>query len=124
MQSGYYFWETDTCPEVGRPLLYNMHRVIHRLSMEVDLQNLFRLLCVQLYSLAENPQPPLPPVPPHWGSYTRALLVSKDRGHVFVTPWLYNEGTVCAGLGPGRDVHKDHGGAHLHGTGLVAQARH
>jgi hypothetical protein len=40
--------------------------------------------CVQRYSLAENPQ--LPP-PPHLGSLTRALLVSQDRRHLFVTPW-------------------------------------
>ncbi len=29
--------------------------------------------------------PPTPP--PHLESYTRALLVSKDRRHLFVTPW-------------------------------------
>ncbi len=26
------------------------------------------------------------PIPPHWNSYTRTLLVSKDRRHLFVTP--------------------------------------
>jgi hypothetical protein len=36
----------------------------------------------QLYSLAETLHPH-----PHLGSYTRALLVSQDRRHVFVTPW-------------------------------------
>ncbi len=42
--------------------------------------------CVQLYSLAETPQPPaLPPLP--LGSYTRALLVSQDRQRLFVTQW-------------------------------------
>jgi hypothetical protein len=40
--------------------------------------------CAQLYSLAENPATP---PPPHLGSYTRALLVSQDRRHLFVTPW-------------------------------------
>ncbi len=40
-------------------------------------------MIAQLYSLAENPQPP----PPSWDLYTRALLVSKDRRH-FVTPCL------------------------------------
>jgi hypothetical protein len=40
--------------------------------------------CVQLYSLAETPQ--VPPSPRRWGSYTRALLVSQDRRHLFVTP--------------------------------------
>jgi hypothetical protein len=41
---------------------------------------------VQLYSLAETPQ--LPPSPP-LGSYTRALLVSQKRQHLFVTPWMF-----------------------------------
>jgi hypothetical protein len=27
------------------------------------------------------------PLPPHMGSYTRALLVSQDKRHLFVTPW-------------------------------------
>ncbi len=39
--------------------------------------------CAQLYSLVETPQPP--PPPPHVGSYSRALLVSQDRRHLFVT---------------------------------------
>ncbi len=37
--------------------------------------------CAQLYSIAE-------PHLPHLGSYTRALLVIKDRWHLCVTPWL------------------------------------
>ncbi len=66
----------------------------HRLNMEVDLQSLFGFhvtLCAQLYSLAETPQ--LPPLTPHlhlhlsMDSYTRALLDSKVRQHLFVTPW-------------------------------------
>ncbi len=41
-----------------------------------------------LFALAEIPHPPpLPPTSPrYWGSYTRALLVSKDGRHLFVTP--------------------------------------
>jgi hypothetical protein len=39
--------------------------------------------CVRLYSLAQTPL--LPPPPSHLGSYTRALLVSQDRRHLFVT---------------------------------------
>ncbi len=35
-----------------------------------------------------RPRKPPPPIPPHWDSYTRALLVSKDRRHLFVTPWV------------------------------------
>jgi hypothetical protein len=36
-----------------------------------------------VYSLADTPQ--LPPFHPHLGSYTRALLVSQDRRHPFVS---------------------------------------
>ncbi len=54
-----------------------------RLNMELDLQSLFRLLCTVL--IGWDPTTP-PPPPPHLGSYTRALLVSIDRGHLFVTP--------------------------------------
>ncbi len=32
--------------------------------------------------------PATSPFRPHLDSYTRALLVSKYRGHLFVTPWL------------------------------------
>jgi hypothetical protein len=59
----------------------------HTWNMEGDLHSLFGLhvtWCAQLYSLAETPQ--LPPLPPHRDSYTRALLVSKDRRHLFVSP--------------------------------------
>ena len=55
----------------------------------VDLQSLFGLHATcraQLYSLVETPQ--LPPSPRSWTRITRALLVSKDRRHLFVTPWL------------------------------------
>jgi hypothetical protein len=41
--------------------------------------------CAQLYSLAETTHPP---PPPDLGSYTRALLVSQDRRHLFVIPSL------------------------------------
>ncbi len=43
--------------------------------------------CVQLYVLIDwDPASPL--LSPHLGSYTRALLVSQDRRHLFVFPWL------------------------------------
>jgi hypothetical protein len=61
--------------------------------MELDLQSLFGLHvkwcahCTTVYSLADTPEPPA--LPPHFGgSYTRALLVSQDRRHLFVTPCL------------------------------------
>ncbi len=49
--------------------------------MELDLQSLFGLhvhSCTVL--IGWNPPPP------QLGSYTRALLVSQDRRHLFVTP--------------------------------------
>ncbi len=55
----------------------------HRLDMELDLQSLFGLLRTD--SLAEATQ--LPPPAFRFDSYTRALLVSHDRRHLFVTPW-------------------------------------
>jgi hypothetical protein len=49
-----------------------------------DLQSLFGLhvhSCVHLLR-------PRITLPPHLGLYTRALLVSQDRRHLFVTPWV------------------------------------
>ncbi len=45
--------------------------------------NIYLGSCVMLHSLAETQQPH---IPPHLGSFTRALLVSQDRRHLFVTP--------------------------------------
>jgi hypothetical protein len=42
--------------------------------------------CAQLYSFAETRT--TPPIPRYMGSYTRALLVSQDRRHPFVTPFM------------------------------------
>ncbi len=50
----------------------------HWLNMALDLQSLFGLLCTAVL-IGNTP-------PPHLGSYTRALLISKDRRHLFVTP--------------------------------------
>jgi hypothetical protein len=50
----------------------------------MDLQSSFGLLCTAVL-IGWDPEPP--PIPPHLGSYTRALLVSQDRRHLFVTPW-------------------------------------
>jgi hypothetical protein len=55
--------------------------------MEFDLQSFFGLRVPScMYSLAElRPRNP-PTLPPHFGLYTRALLVSQDRRHLYVTP--------------------------------------
>jgi hypothetical protein len=58
----------------------------HRLHKEIDLQSLFELMCT--YSCnhwMRDPATPTPPPLPHLGSYTRALLVSQHRRHLFVT---------------------------------------
>ncbi len=54
----------------------------HRLSMVLDLQSLFGLLCTAVLIGRDTATPPFPL---HMGSYNRALLVSKDRRHLFVT---------------------------------------
>jgi hypothetical protein len=64
-----------------------------RLNMELDLQSLFGLYVYSCSYWLRPPQPP-PPLPTHLGSYTRMLLVSRDRRHLFVTPWLV-PCTVC-----------------------------
>jgi len=51
----------------------------------VDLQNLFGLLCT---AALIGWDPATPSLPPHLGLYTRALLVSQDRRHLFITPCL------------------------------------
>ncbi len=70
-----------------RYFCYRMIGSAHRLNMEVDLQSLFGFhvtWCAQLYSLAETPQ--LPPSPRIWTRIRGALLVSKDRRHLYITP--------------------------------------
>ncbi len=55
------------------------------------LGSLIGLQIPALYSLAATPQ-----LPQHLGSYTRALLVSQDRRHLFVTPCKsYSTGYFC-----------------------------
>jgi hypothetical protein len=56
----------------------------HRLHMELDLQSLFGLLCTVVVLIGGDPT-----IPPHpyLGLYTRVLLVSQKRRHLFVTPW-------------------------------------
>ncbi len=64
------------------------YTVSHRLNMEVDLQSLFGLHVTwcALHSCAHWLSPRNPPIPP----YTRALLVSKDRRHLWCK-YLYND---------------------------------
>ncbi len=52
--------------------------------MELDLQSLFGL---RVHSCTHWLRPSTPP--PALGLYTRALLVSQDRRHIFVTPCLH-----------------------------------
>ncbi len=54
---------------------------LHRLNMELDLQ-IFLGSSVQC--TVQRNSPPSP----HLGSQTRALLVSHDRRHLFVTPYM------------------------------------
>jgi hypothetical protein len=54
------------------------------LHVELDLQSLFGL---HVHSCALRLRPCKPPIPPHLDSYTRGLLVSQDRRHLFVTRW-------------------------------------
>ncbi len=61
-------------------------RMNHRSNMELDLQSLFGLLCTAVL-IDWDPATP-PPLSTHLGSYKRALLVSKDRRHLFVTPGM------------------------------------
>ncbi len=70
-------WPSVLCP------LTQQAELLH--FMELDLQSLFGL---NVHSCTHwlRPRTPLPPPFPHLGSYTRALLVSQDRRHLFVTP--------------------------------------
>jgi hypothetical protein len=57
-------------------------------NMELDLQSLFGLHVI-VHSFTHWLRPRnAPPPPVHMGSYTRALLVSHERRHLFVIPWL------------------------------------
>jgi hypothetical protein len=53
----------------------------HRLNMELDLPRLFGL---HVHSCTHLPPPPIPPA--FWAHITRALLVTQNRRHLFVTP--------------------------------------
>ncbi len=57
--------------------------LFHRLNMEIDLQSLFWLYAHSCSHWLRHRNSPLHP---HLDSYTRALLVSQDSRHLFVTP--------------------------------------
>jgi hypothetical protein len=68
----------------------------HRFNIELDLQSLFGLRVTwfeQLYLFAEPETPQPHPSPRIWNHIrgARALLVSQDRRHLFVTPWRYHQ---------------------------------
>jgi hypothetical protein len=48
-----------------------------------------------VYSCAHWPGPRNSPLPTHLGSYTRALLVSQDRRHLFLTPCAQPKKYAC-----------------------------
>ncbi len=54
------------------------------------------LFCLNVHSCTHWLRPRTPP-PPHLGSYTRALLVSLDRRHLFVTPFVDFTSTIRRG---------------------------
>ncbi len=75
----------------------------HRLNMELDLQSLFGLLYTPVLI---GWDPATPRLPPHLGSYTRALLVSQDRRHLFVTPMKIPGGPETGSRENPRDAHR------------------
>ncbi len=56
----------------------------------LDLQSSFGLLCTTVL-IGWDPAA-TPPPPSHLGSYTRALLASQDRRHLFITPFFGKQG--------------------------------
>jgi hypothetical protein len=54
----------------------------HRLNMVMKLQSLSGLHTAVLIGCH-----PATSLAPHFGLYTRALLINKNRRHIFVTPW-------------------------------------
>jgi hypothetical protein len=89
-----------TVHEIGRSG-YWTESTEHRQKMELDLQSLFGLLVHRCTHWLRPRNPP----PPHLGSYTRALLVSRDRRYLFVTPWYRVED--IHGRQAQRDRHHD-----------------
>ncbi len=75
--------------------LYISPEAYIRLNMELDIRSLFGL---HVYSCTHWLRP-RPPPPPDMSSYTRALLVSQDRRHLFVAPPEGSTKVLWAGRG-------------------------
>ncbi len=58
-------------------------------------------MSLDVHSCTHWLRPRNPPLPPHWDSYTRALLFSKYRWHLFATPWFPGSGSVSQTRRPG-----------------------
>jgi hypothetical protein len=73
--------------QISQTLNHFMHGCDHRLNMEVDLK---RSMSRDVHRCTHwlRPRNSPPPSPRIWTRITKALLVSKDRRHLFVTPWL------------------------------------
>ncbi len=50
--------------------------------------------------------PAAPPIPLYWDTYTRALLVSKERRHLYVTPWVKSSLWKMRSVTEGTEVSK------------------
>jgi hypothetical protein len=77
---------------------------------ELDLQSLFGLHVSDVHSCTHWLRPRNSLLPPHLDSYTttRELLVSQDRRHLFVTPWIHRyKGAVPCTRIPYRQYHTD-----------------
>jgi hypothetical protein len=72
------------------PFADNPQPANQRLNMELDLQYLYGLLCTAVL-IGCHPSPP-----PHLASYTRSLLVSQARRHLFVTPCSQSSGHILS----------------------------
>jgi hypothetical protein len=90
--------ENLVSPTPSPNLQYNINFLHFSCKGWLDLQSLFWLLCTAVL-IGWDPATPL--LPPHLGSYTRALLDSQDRRHLFVIPWIIDwEGQIKMECGP------------------------
>jgi hypothetical protein len=63
--------------------------------MQLDLLILFG---IHVHRCTHWMRPRNSPLPPHVGSYTRALLISQDRRHLFVNPWVNDQRFVTESI--------------------------